>query len=372
MRATYKDNSDVREIEDQLSSALSSLHLKCIEKKLIDENLNHCPVCSSDLGCSPLEKLRSDTRFQELRDKIFPVKEPKDEAPSAKLKVKGKRNFVSSLKPNREIAKGGFRKFLIAEEPHLSPPKPDKVEDATEDENQSEDEFEEEDDTVGSARRAKAAARIKFIRSAQPPSGDIIGEEKIDDDQPPIETSSGTLKIRIPMKNSSKSKAESRNEKTDMFEPLNSLVEGGRKRKSRSKSTMQENGAPSVLVPSDDDDLHVHMVHKKRRRSAGYQNESTPSNSDSVKHVVNTQEKTPKIPEDLNFPAQSEIGSDSIESNKEFGPIWFRLVAAEENKGSEQLPQLSSGYLRVKDVSVTVSYIKKYLVKKLGLASETE
>lgn len=91
-----------------------------------------------------------------------------------------------------------------------------------------------------------------------------------------------------------------------MLEPLNSLVEPGSK-KSRKKSAMRSND------------------------NAADQNESTPSNSDSVQHQrpLSNQEKTLRISEDLNFPAQPEIGSN-IKSNKEFGPIWFCLVAAEE------------------------------------------
>ncbi|KAK6645704.1 hypothetical protein PHAVU_L001603 [Phaseolus vulgaris] len=339
---------------------------ECIEKKLIDEKLNHCPLCNTDLGCSPLDKLRSDTRKQDLRDKIFPLEDWNDKEPSSKLIAKIKKNFASSLKPNREISKAGFRKVVIAEEPDLSAPKLDKVEDAKEDENEGDAEFGEEAATIGSARRAKAAARIKFTCSAQPP-----GQEKTDGDQPRVETSSRTLKIRIP--NFSKPNTELRNEKVDLFEPLNCLVEGGRKRKSCSNSTMQDNSVTSVLVHSNDDDPQVGMIEidNHSHRTDGNQNESIPSSSDSVKPVVSTKEKKPKISEDLNFPAPAEIDSDT-ESSEEFGPIWFCLVAAEENKGSAPLPQLSSCYLRVKDSSVTVSYIKKYLVKKLGLASETE
>jgi hypothetical protein len=31
---------------------------KCIYKKITDEELESCPVCDTELGCSPLEKLR--------------------------------------------------------------------------------------------------------------------------------------------------------------------------------------------------------------------------------------------------------------------------------------------------------------------------
>ncbi|QCE07581.1 polycomb group RING finger protein 1 [Vigna unguiculata] len=334
---------------------------ECIEKKLIDEKLNHCPVCNTDLGCSPLDKLRSDTRKQDLRDKIFPLQDYNDEEPGDKLVEKIKKNLVLSSQPNREISKSGFRK-----EADLSSPKPDKVEDAKEDEKQGEAEFGEEGATIGSARRAKAAARIKFICPAQP-----SGKEKTEGDQPRVETSSGTLKIRIP--NPSKPNTELRKEKAEMFEPVKSKVGAGRKRKSRNNSTMQENGATSVPVHSNDDDPQVGMVEIDNRshKTDGKKNESIPSSSESMKPIASIQERRPKLSEDLNFPAAAETDSDS-ESSRDFGPIWFCLLASEENNGLEPLPQLSSCYLRVQDGNVTVSYIKKYLVKKLGLASENE
>ncbi|KAL2613650.1 hypothetical protein R1flu_025342 [Riccia fluitans] len=51
--------------------------------------------------------------------------------------------------------------------------------------------------------------------------------------------------------------------------------------------------------------------------------------------------------------------------------IWFALQAA-RNQADNPLPQLSSPYLRIKDGKLPVSHVKKYLVKKLGLANETE
>ncbi|KAG4908381.1 hypothetical protein JHK85_057886 [Glycine max] len=327
-----------------ISECCHSFCRECIDKKLIDEKLKHCPICNRDLGCSPLDKLRSDPCLQDLRDKIFPFEE---QNASVKLNIYRKKNSLSSLKKNAKIDKAAS--------------KPDKAED----ENRGEVEVLEEasSSTIGSARRAKAAARLKFTCSAPPAAcqlDKVAGEDKKDGGHPRGgETSNGSLKIKIPQ-NSSKANSsqqsdtnkrdnsEFRNETADMLEPLNSLVEPGSK-KSRKKSTMRSND------------------------NAADQNESTPSNSDSVQHQrpLSNQEKTLRISEDLNFPAQPEIGSN-IEGNKEFGPIWFCLVAAEEKKASARLPQLYSSYLRVKDGSVTVSYIKKYLVKKLGLASEDE
>lgn len=40
------------------SLSLITVCRECIERKIVDENLNHCPICNVDLGCSPLDKLR--------------------------------------------------------------------------------------------------------------------------------------------------------------------------------------------------------------------------------------------------------------------------------------------------------------------------
>jgi hypothetical protein len=43
---------------------------KCIYKKLNDEDLDHCPVCKIDLGCTPVEKLRYFSRDPSLYETV--------------------------------------------------------------------------------------------------------------------------------------------------------------------------------------------------------------------------------------------------------------------------------------------------------------
>ncbi|KAM7280797.1 hypothetical protein ACFE04_007931 [Oxalis oulophora] len=53
--------------------------------------------------------------------------------------------------------------------------------------------------------------------------------------------------------------------------------------------------------------------------------------------------------------------------------IWFSLVPAPNpNGGRKAYPRISSSYLRVKDGNMPVSFVQKYLVKKLGLTCESE
>ncbi|KAG5247641.1 protein LAX PANICLE [Salix suchowensis] len=51
--------------------------------------------------------------------------------------------------------------------------------------------------------------------------------------------------------------------------------------------------------------------------------------------------------------------------------LWFTLSSTINREG-EALPQIPKAYIRVKDENVTVFMVKKYLVRKLGLANEDE
>ena len=126
---------------------------------------------------------RPDPCLQDLRDKIFPLEE---QNASVKLNINRKKNSPSLLKNNTKIDKAAS--------------KPDKAEDEKRGEVEALEEVSSY--TIGSARRAKAAARLKFTRSAPPPScqlDKVGGEEKKDGGLPPGETSNGSLKIKIPV-----------------------------------------------------------------------------------------------------------------------------------------------------------------------------
>ncbi|MCD7451737.1 Polycomb group RING finger protein 5 [Datura stramonium] len=46
-------------------------------------------------------------------------------------------------------------------------------------------------------------------------------------------------------------------------------------------------------------------------------------------------------------------------------PIWFTLVACDNQECPSPLPQISSRYIKIKDVNMPASYIKRYLAKKI-------
>ncbi|KAG7548257.1 hypothetical protein ISN44_As12g034520 [Arabidopsis suecica] len=67
---------------------------------------------------------------------------------------------------------------------------------------------------------------------------------------------------------------------------------------------------------------------------------------------------------------QDRISSVAIK--KRNTPIWFRLVASNQENTIAPLQQIASSSIRVKNSNMQLSFIKKYLVKKLNLKSENE
>lgn len=155
---------------------------------------------------------RADHGLQDLREKVFPI-----EVKSTKTTkyvplntlprpTKRKKNSPSSLKNNARRAKADARNVITPQEPKLPAPEPNVVAEVKREGKPREVEILDEVPTIQSARRAKAAARRKFILiestpTCQPDKDKVTGDEKKDDDElPQIETSSETSKTRIQVK----------------------------------------------------------------------------------------------------------------------------------------------------------------------------
>ncbi|WVZ60874.1 hypothetical protein U9M48_010836 [Paspalum notatum var. saurae] len=84
-----------------ITECLHTFCRKCISVEFINKELCCCPVCSIDLGCAPLEKLRADHSLQYVRSKVFPSKKQKAEAPEVASPItspiKRKERSLSSL-----------------------------------------------------------------------------------------------------------------------------------------------------------------------------------------------------------------------------------------------------------------------------------
>ncbi|KAF1878350.1 hypothetical protein Lal_00047017 [Lupinus albus] len=376
---------------------------ECIEKKITDEKVTHCPVCNTDWGYLPQDKLKADHRLQGLRDRIFPSKGKNGKVPEnvhpVTLPTKSKEDSLSSLKASARKAKTAAKQVVIPRDSDISYAKHDKV--VQNDGRHRGIEIFDEVSTILSARRAKVAARKKFIqRESTPPSqpDKVTGDEKEDYGH---SRSNGTSKTRVQNSSQPESRkqivakktcegtSELCKEKVDMSAPLTSLVEAVRRNKSSNKSPMKEVAAISVPIDSSDNNSQGPKVQVKKHCQAGEKKESSYA---KLKRLQGTQERTVKLSGDVNFRVPAPGIGSSSQSNNNFGillsqpvngssgksdkifgsPVWFSLVASENNEVGARLAQISTRFIRVKDGSLPVSYIEKYIVKKLGLPSDAE
>ncbi|KAL3578051.1 hypothetical protein D5086_019555 [Populus alba] len=318
-----------------ISECLHTFCRKCIYKKITDEELDSCPVCDTELGCSPLEKLRADHSWQDLRAKIFLSNIKKTKEPETVSSVPETAPAVSEAMPVQEADHSvpliGRRKERSLSSLVVSTPKI----------------------SVKSFLTGKRSRPIARKRESPVLIKELV--KKVDDYYESL-SSPETLSKIAQTKRQNSSTAESPKQhksnkvsedgvkpckgKADFWKPLNCSVEASSKTKSN-KSELQE-----ILVQIKKLDAQ----------------EKAQSLKTSVKEHGDKSKVT----------AQTVVDANS-KCDTRFSPIWFSLVASDhEQGGSAPLPQISSCYLRVKDGSLPVSYIKKYLAQKLGLVREAE
>ncbi|CAA0840728.1 E3 ubiquitin protein ligase DRIP1 [Striga hermonthica] len=104
------------------------------------------------------------------------------------------------------------------------------------------------------------------------------------------------------------------------------------------------------------------MDPKLRQSTKGKKSEQMQERGSKVNARGRSKKKTDKAKADAENPTY----------NRKLETFWFSLVASETQKSKKPLEQIPSKYLRVKDGNMTVSFIKKYLVKKLNLSCEDE
>nr|XP_011465962.1 PREDICTED: E3 ubiquitin protein ligase DRIP2-like isoform X2 [Fragaria vesca subsp. vesca] len=177
--------------------------------------------------------------------------------------------------------------------------------------------------------------------------------------------------------------------KADLWTPLNCLVEAANRTKSSKLNPQGQlplNALDSIselYMPENNRDIespdalesHVHVSKVKIKE---------PENSTRGKKNINAAAVTGSMKRKRFHAGNRNRGAPSGESgdstqdvrgakhSRRNNPIWFLLVAAENWKREASLPQISSCYLRIKDVKMPVTFIQKYLVKKLELTSEAE
>ncbi|KAL2510767.1 E3 ubiquitin protein ligase DRIP2 [Abeliophyllum distichum] len=330
---------------------------KCIYKKLSDEEMECCPICNIDLGCIPLEKLRPDHKLQDVRAKIFPSKRKVKTAEvvtPVPLPAKRKERSLSSLAISapRVSAHGGMtgrRSKSIARKASRSSSftierAVDKEEDSVE-------------DRPDSSKSPETLSKFSQNTRLNPSAAETSSGHSPDEER---ENGSEAWKGKV-----------------DLWKPLNCLVEAANRSKS-SQLTPQGSVAKSQSIHSRDNEG---LIRKTKNKEPGTKSkvqhdkngkDRDHGESEKPKKLRRIQQKKAHNFGELRIAPQDVLNAATATWEKRNNPIWFSLVASNDQDGDSHLPQISASYLRIKDGSIPVSFIQKYLTRKLDLTSEDE
>ncbi|KAK3043482.1 hypothetical protein RJ639_002061 [Escallonia herrerae] len=357
---------------------------KCIRKKITDEELRSCPVCNIALGGAPLDKLRPDHCMHDLREKIFAcvrnvakesevVQREGKECENLKGKVK-ELEILSIQLPGRQKEKS---LSSLVSTSKLS------------------------NRTVTTERRKPNARKgLAFNASTLSDEGPIdVAKDHPESSSYPINLSktasnkkqvanhklfnsyAGESSKRKMPKRSTENNGKLLEGMTDLWEPLNCLIDAAGATKS-SKSSSE--GFISKPAPSGVNEFEVYMPkaqgkeHEYKSKIHGMDNnvkkgpKCAPSVPVKPTKMHSGRRKKAVAPEGFRVPAQAVVGPANCNYEKRVYPIWLSLVASKYQEGDAPLPQIPSCYLMIKDVNIPVSLIRKYLVRKLDLYREDE
>uniref|UniRef100_A0A5B6ZF12 Putative E3 ubiquitin protein ligase DRIP2 n=1 Tax=Davidia involucrata TaxID=16924 RepID=A0A5B6ZF12_DAVIN len=343
-----------------ISECLHTFCRKCIYEKLSDQELECCPICNIDLGCVPLEKLRPDHNLQDVRAKIFPFKRRKvrapEVAPSVTLPVRRKERSLSSLvvstpRVSTQTAMTGRRSKAVARKASSLRNSSFSVEKPV---NKEEDSVEDRLESSSSPETLnKFTQTVRQNSSTVEPSSHPVPDKETENDAEPWEG------------------------KVDLWKPLNCLVEVANRSKS-SKCNSQGSAAKSEPQHAPDSEGHVRKTkvkeHGRKSKAQDERNSTDPISPESVKpkKLRRIRQKRKAAPAEFGISPQAVLDAANAKRERRIGPIWFLLVASEDQEGDAPLPQISASYLRIKDGNAPVSFIQKYLMRKLDLTSEDE
>ncbi|XP_059432239.1 E3 ubiquitin protein ligase DRIP2 [Corylus avellana] len=342
-----------------ISECLHTFCRKCIYNKISDEELECCPICNTDLGCVPLEKLRPDHSLQDVRAKIFPFKRRKVNAPEA---------VPSTTLPARR--KERSLSSLVVSTPRVST------------------------QATMTGRRSRAVSRKASALQGSRFSIEKLIKKEGDSVEDHHESSSSPETSNKFLQNTGQSSSpgepshstsikETENDvepwdaKLDLWKPLNCLVEVANRTKSF-KSNSQGSDAKLEPMQANESEGRVRKSKikevKRKLKVEDEKNITDPVSSETVKPKMlrRVRRKREHVSGESCVSPQAVLDAAGAKHERRLGPVWFSLVASEDQEGSSPLPQIPASYLRIKDGNMPVSFIQKYLMRKLELASEAE
>ncbi|XP_022719135.1 E3 ubiquitin protein ligase DRIP2-like isoform X1 [Durio zibethinus] len=360
-----------------ISLCLHTFCRKCIYEKLSDEGMDCCPVCDIELGCLPVDKLRPDHNLQDIRAKIFPFKRRKISAPE----------IMPSTSPPAKRKERSLSSLVV------STPKVPMQSGLT-----------------GRRTKATARKRVAAFRGCNFSVEEPLKKEDFAEGHPSGSSSPDSLNKNSQSKRQDSSMVQPSSEhrhnedtddvemmegKADLWTPLNCLVEAANRKSSKLNS---QGSAASKAEPHNGPDCHSSMPEmqadpkspsvpdgklcipktksKEHGQNSKVQDEENGTNliTRPVKRRRLQAAAQKKAAASEEHAASARVMLDALGAkwNRKNSPIWFSLVACEDRIGHTSLPQISACYLRIKDGKMPVSFIQKYLVKKLDLTSEAE
>ncbi|CAN7010849.1 unnamed protein product [Brassica oleracea var. botrytis] len=329
-----------------ISECLHTFCRKCIYEKITEDEIECCPVCDIDLGGAPLEKLRPDHILQDLKAKIFTPKRKRERAPevvsSITLPARRKERSISSL---------------VVSTPRVSA------------------------QTGTTGKRTKSLMRKDVRGSGSFTKRTVKKEEEFGDDHTESGSSPETLKdltqskrqvkkssyaepSQSPSKRRNKDGAQPWDSKLNLWKPLNFLVDVANGTKSEHGNASHADVQGNKTKTKD--------YKRKCKLEDEIRNNGDPTTSETatVKRTRRTRRKRSSTYGDSRIPPLPD--SESLKHERRKGPVWFSLVASNNQEGETSLPQIPANYLRIRDGNIPVSFIQKYLMRKLDLKSETE
>ncbi|EOY30303.1 hypothetical protein QUC31_020331 [Theobroma cacao] len=303
---------------------LHSFCRQCKYQKLEEDNRNHCPVCNAYLGSFPEELLRNDHNSRELVMQIFPLGKTSGEESSEASSVKIK---------NAETAAPTLTEANIQRQDFSMPREAKRIHD-------------DRDVTrynlhLNETPNGRSNHSVNAIKKQN---------QLTEMEMPQIAyVSSEPIAHAFFLKKSKKG--------GPCWEYLAGHEEG-----ETYKSILNETKG--------------HAQVKRRRRTKRKPCKFLTGQREDGS-MIWTEKEMPK-------PGASDLGK-SINSGKQFGgtlslkelpgyssrPVWFCLLACQEKKGMA-LPQIPKPFISTRDGDLAVSFVNKYLARKLNLKHESE
>jgi len=339
-----------------ISECLHTFCRECIYKKLLDEEASCCPKCNVNLGCVPVEKLRPDNNLQDVRTKIFPSKRRKMKAPEsiplvsapARRKERSLSSLVISTPPISAQAGLSKRTKAVARKAAASRSVLSKINSGR--------------DVDVAHDQSERLDSLERPRRQRNPGGEPLNQMADADIQ-----NIATQEV-----------VRQRTGKSTSWELLACLAEAANRTET---SQLPVLGLAAVKTEETDKYRRLKNTNGTKRRASGSiysvrKKESGkvhPGHSSKVARKLHATgpERMSVSRKQRTVPGSMDNGS-SMKYERRSNPVWFALLASQNQIGDNALPQIQNFYLRIKDGNVPVSYVKKYLVKKLELKNESE